>query len=252
MTELINFQSLVVRQEAAGVELSDSLHAANELLESTRQAEPAAIDQCVTELSRGSLKMQAQLETATHELTLARQRVASLQSELATAQRGMMTDHLTGIGNRRFFDTLLQRAVRNFKEAECVYLMLMDIDCFKSFNDTYGHVAGDELIRFVATRASELRRDASVARLGGDEFAVFLRVANRDDVLQFTEQLRDHLADQRQQFTPNPPEAVTFSIGVARLRSVDDAISWYQRADNLLYRAKELGKNRAVVEKSLS
>lgn len=251
-SELEQIQSLVVRQREAGTVLADSMDVAEGGL-AGKSPTGEVIAQCISQIQEGTSKMRAQLSEVSETLGQSRQKISSLQSELTTAQRGMMTDHLTGAGNRRYFDSLMQQAVENFNEddSDLVYLVLIDLDHFKQINDAFGHDVGDKLLQVVARQISALRPEASVARLGGDEFAAFVRVGNRDEVIEFTEGIQDHFSELSQSQASPFASSITFSIGVARLRPSDDPASWYQRADKLLYQAKDLGRNRAVVEVSI-
>lgn len=249
-SELNKIQSLVTAQRKAGSDMQESIKVASGFLTKGGAAE-IDIAACIAELTDGTSSMKRQLAVMARKLEESQQQVEQLQNDLAYSQRGMMTDHLTGIGNRRFFDTLLKKMISGFDESESqTYLALLDMDHFKQINDSVGHDAGDQLLQFIVTQITTLRPDVSIARLGGDEFAVFLRVKSREDAVEFTDVLREHFVRQRLHLRHSREQlgTITFSIGVARLRSADDEVSLYGRADKLLYRAKELGRNRAVIE----
>ncbi|TWU60930.1 MULTISPECIES: GGDEF domain-containing protein [Crateriforma] len=249
--ELSKLQTIVLKQKDAGSEFGDSIQQASDILKTEDQNRDRLIA-CVANLADGTVKMQRQLDDMAGKLDEAQRQVCHLQADLEASQRGMMTDHLTGVGNRRFFDSLIKKTVQTFDpDAGEIYLVLLDMDRFKQINDTHGHEGGDQVIRFVASELVSCRSDSSVARLGGDEFAVFVRTNNRDEILRYTEQIREHLGSQQLQLRNSGQviSGIRFSLGVSRLRSSDDEVTWYTRADNLLYQAKDLGRNRAVVEK---
>ncbi|MBG0829471.1 diguanylate cyclase [Planomonospora sp. ID67723] len=162
--------------------------------------------------------------------------------ELAT------TDGLTGVANRRHFhglaETLVNVARRNRRELTAI---MLDIDHFKQVNDTYGHGAGDDVIREVARRLGASVRDSDVlGRYGGEEFAAILPEHQGEEPL-VAERMRAAIASK-----PIPtragPVKVTISVGVAELGPADDRLdTLLARADHALYRAKESGRNRVVL-----
>ena len=162
-------------------------------------------------------------------------------------------DGLTGIQNRRMFDQHIQRVwQQSLREGRQVAVLLADIDCFKNYNDRYGHQAGDECLRAVAGCLSQCTRRPLdfVARYGGEEFAVVLYEANRDYVAEVLTRIQRSIAELN---IPHEASIVasrlTVSIGAACIqpspaRTTDGLI---QLADEALYSAKEQGRNRVVV-----
>jgi diguanylate cyclase (GGDEF)-like protein len=163
--------------------------------------------------------------------------------ELATA------DALTGLANRRGFDEQLeaewQRAIRAH---ESVAILLMDVDLFKSYNDIFGHIGGDECLRCIANViAGALQRSSDRAsRFGGEEFAVILPNTELDRALVVAENIRHAVAAMNFPHPGNPHGAQTISIGVAAGIPTRDesAVSLLTQSDHALYRAKDLGRNR--------
>ena len=250
-SEIESIQSLVSKQKAAGTEFEGSIDAASHLLNSSG-ATNENVAACIAQLDGGAQKMKLQLMEMEEKLNQKQEQVAALQSELAASQRAMMTDHLTEVGNQRFFDSVVRMAIQDKdSHQDCVYLALIDMDRFKQINDTFGHETGDKLIKGIAAGMTMLVPSAAIARLGGDEFGLILRVNNRDEAVQSTERIREHFAGQRFALKQDKQDLgqVTFSMGLALLRNTDDQTSWRTRADKLLYNAKELGRNRAVIEK---
>jgi diguanylate cyclase (GGDEF)-like protein len=162
-------------------------------------------------------------------------------------------DGLTGIQNRRMFDQHIQRAWQQaVREGERVAVLLADIDCFKDYNDRYGHQAGDECLRAVAVSLSQCARRPMdfVARYGGEEFAVVLYEASREYVAEVLTRIQRSIAELN---IPHDASRVasrlTLSIGAAFIlpssnRTCEGLI---QLADEALYSAKEQGRNRVVV-----
>jgi diguanylate cyclase (GGDEF)-like protein len=156
------------------------------------------------------------------------------------------TDGLTALYNRRTLDRLAQSSSIGDPFDDAVCLILMDIDHFKSVNDTYGHNTGDRvLIQTAEVLQSLLRSGDVVARFGGEEFAILVPGSDLSGAISIAKKIR--LAIQRETFM-NPegiPLSVTASFGVARGRRGED--TWRQLielADTSLYRAKSDGRNR--------
>ncbi|HEY0613640.1 MAG TPA: sensor domain-containing diguanylate cyclase [Candidatus Elarobacter sp.] len=165
-----------------------------------------------------------------------------------------MFDGLTGLANRRSFEARLHdeiRAARRMNRPLAV--VIADVDVFKQYNDTYGHLAGDEALRAVASalRVSMLRPGDVLARWGGEEFIAFLSETDREGAYQVAERLRAAVAalaipHRRSSVRGN---VVTISAGVATLGGPDDALdALVDRADAALYRAKNAGRNTVAVE----
>ena len=160
-----------------------------------------------------------------------------------------MTDPLTGLFNRRYFRERLYEEVERVKRHEgCFSTFIIDIDNFKGFNDRYGHLAGDELLKGVAKAVREAVRSMDVvARYGGEEFAVILPHTDKKDASIIAERMRKGVQDYR------PPHNIfeewpTISLGVAEFPAdashIDDLIN---KADRAMYLAKRMGKNRVVM-----
>lgn len=158
-----------------------------------------------------------------------------------------LKDPLTGLANRRHFQSVLEREIdRVTRSGEAALLLMLDIDRFKQVNDTYGHPAGDRVIKSLARLLKQrLRETDMVGRYGGEEFAVILsntdgRTAVRvlDDIRKDFSRLH-HLADSKE-------FSVTFSCGVADVSCFGDATKLCDAADKALYRAKHAGRNRVM------
>lgn len=250
-SELVNLQAVVTDQKDAGTVYAGSLNIAKRTINQECQTKEELVA-CVTELSIATIKMSGQLETLMRRLEHADANIDSLKEKLALSQRGMMTDPMTGIGNRRYFDSMLRQTVqsRNERNGVCC-LALFDMDKFKSINDTFGHDVGDRVIYHLANKIKTLLPQADAARLGGDEFAIFLRSDTQINVVDLIEEFRLAMSVNHMKLinTDQILDKASFSIGVSVLRVTDDEASWYQRADKLLYEAKRLGGNRVVAEK---
>jgi diguanylate cyclase (GGDEF)-like protein/PAS domain S-box-containing protein len=161
------------------------------------------------------------------------------------------TDGLTGLTNRRAFDSFLRR---EFESCEELSVLLFDIDNFKGYNDTYGHQAGDRCLQAVAKAVSDTTANTSglSARYGGEEFAVVLPNTPDEAALKVAEAIR---LTVRALGIPNVASSrgyITISVGVAaRNRSTVDEAALVGEADTALYEAKRLGRNRSIVYSSL-
>lgn len=171
-----------------------------------------------------------------------------IETHYHEAVYSMMTrDSLTGVWNKRYFLEVLEREIkRNRRHNRPTSLIMFDIDHFKSINDTYGHLAGDEVLRELGERVQGiLRDDEVVARYGGEEFVVLLGEVNADSAYQTAERCRAAVAE-----TPFATTAgelnVTISAGVADTieTNTDSASALIDQADMRLYAAKNGGRNR--------
>jgi len=166
-----------------------------------------------------------------------------------------LTDALTGVYNRRYMDRrLVEEIARAQRQAYRVSCMYIDVDHFKQVNDTYGHQAGDDVLREVAARIkAELRMSDALGRFGGEEFVVLLIDADLDSAHMVAQRIRASVADQPFVVGEAQMLSVSVSIGVATLGDVEReqaiegvAQQLVAQADQALYEAKEGGRNRVV------
>jgi diguanylate cyclase (GGDEF)-like protein len=151
-------------------------------------------------------------------------------------------DALTNLHNRRYFhETLARECSRAHRYDRRLALVVFDIDDFKAINDRIGHLAGDAVLAAAAERVQSVVRSADVAcRVGGDEFAVILPESTLGDAEQLYRRLQFAVGSR----PLGPFERIHLSAGIAELRPEDDAKTFFERADEALYRAKETGKGR--------
>ena len=153
-------------------------------------------------------------------------------------------DALTGLHNRRYFhETLAREVSRAQRYNRSLALIVFDLDDFKAINDRIGHLAGDAVLADAAERVRDSVRSADIAcRVGGDEFAVILPESTLADADQLYRRIHQSVSSR-----PISQEGRLFlSAGVTDLRPEDDAVAFFQRSDDALYRAKEAGKGRMV------
>jgi diguanylate cyclase len=163
-----------------------------------------------------------------------------------------LTDPLTTLANRKSFDEELVRAIHDVRtKNEQLSLVMMDVDHFKRFNDTYGHLTGDQVLRLVAMSVKQNVKGQDIAaRYGGEEFVVVLP----QTVLRSAITVADHIRragmtkELMKRSTGENLGRVTISLGVAGLRPNDTPQSLIERADLCLYAAKRSGRNRVISE----
>lgn len=194
----------------------------------------------IGQLRSGFNRMLEQIETQEAE----NERVARELHTRAT------TDDLTGLDNRRHFIARLHEETARLQrnEGERASVLMCDLDHFKRVNDTWGHAAGDRVLRhFAQILRQALRKVDSAGRVGGEEFAVLLPGASAQDAMAFAERLRAHV-EQSPALFDGERIVVTVSIGIAELDAEtaqgDKAL---KHADRALYRAKSEGRNRACL-----
>jgi len=178
-------------------------------------------------------------------LVRAEKEIESLKLKLQESQHEALYDALTGLCNRRYFDSEIESKMGIDK----LSLMLIDIDHFKVINDTHGHLMGDLVLKAVAKKLqSACREDAQVFRYGGEEFVVLIPGADIQKTRHIAEVMRRSIEkivikDRR---TGTILRDVTVSIGVAQRSKDEQPNDLMERADKLLYKAKTLGRNRVM------
>jgi diguanylate cyclase len=197
-----------------------------------------------------------EMENVNHKLeerlTASRREINQLQENLEVVRNESLTDPLTSLANRKFFDQALVDAISEaVADNESMSLLMTDIDHFKTFNDTYGHLTGDQVLRLVALSVKQNVKGQDIAaRYGGEEFAVILP----NTVLRSAVTVADHIRravmskELMKRSTGEHLGRITISVGVATLRPGDSTQSLIGRADGCLYAAKRAGRNRVICE----
>lgn len=170
----------------------------------------------------------------------------ALEANNSDLHRASLTDALTGVGNRGAFDlTLNQEIYRARRYHTPLSLLLIDVDHFKGYNDSWGHPAGDAvLVRVAGLLRGRVRPSDFVARYGGEEFVVLLPGTDRDGAMQAAEAVR--VAIEQTEF---PNRRVTVSVGAATLQDGMSREALIEAADQALYQAKRGGRNRVEMAK---
>jgi diguanylate cyclase len=218
---------------AAEGEVADLVPAATTVLRETRR------------MSEASRALEKRLETSLQDL-------AQLHIQLDRMERAANVDTLTGIPNRRHFDRILRNAIESSAQTgEPLSLVMVDVDFFKSFNHTHGHVVGDQVLRLISRYMGDcLKGQDQLARYGGEEFAVMLPGSGREEAIGIAEQICRYVASKRvvNRRTNANLGQITLSAGVALFRPGERPADLVDRADDALYQAKQTGRNRVVAE----
>jgi len=200
--------------------------------------------------TRSMEQSQRQLES---NMSSIKSEVELLRKELEQVKEESLTDALTGISNRKAFDAALEHTILSVREQNTPFCVLLaDIDHFKQFNDTHGHLVGDKVLRFVAsTLKSCLKGKDMAARFGGEEFTVILPQTALPGAKAIAEQIRQTIShgELKDMGSGRGYGRITISIGIAQFRTNELPNDLIRRTDLALYMAKERGRNR--VEKAV-
>jgi diguanylate cyclase len=208
----------------------------------------AVVDTLVA-VTREMLETNGVLEA---RLTASKFEISNLQQNLEAIRAETLTDPLTGLGNRKYFDRAIETSVEQaLANHEPLSLMMLDIDYFKSFNDNYGHLTGDQVLRLVGMSLKQTIKGQDItARYGGEEFVVILPNTTLRQALTVADNIRRAVMSKqlKKKSTGEILGRVTVSVGVSMLQPGDDTHSLIERADACLYAAKRNGRNRVICE----
>lgn len=205
------------------------------------------IESLVTE----SKKMARKSEYVGLRIRESSEKIQALEHNLEAAIRDASQDSLTGVANRKSFDTTIRTLAGDaMNSGDDLSLLMIDIDHFKKVNDTWGHQTGDQVLRHLAqTLQKAMRGGDHVARYGGEEFAAILPRTEISAAVSVAQNIRTALAREPLVLKVDPPfTPVTVSIGVACYEPGESLTEWVERADAALYRAKDGGRNRVESE----
>jgi len=245
-------QVMAMIEAAAGSasSYSESLADASQKLVVTKDND--AVRLIVESLVHAAREMEHANKTMEESLVASKREITQLQQRLESVRNESMIDPLTTLANRKSFDESLRRAIEEARNShEPLSLMMCDVDHFKTFNDTYGHLTGDQVLRLVAMAVKQNVKGQDIAaRYGGEEFAVVLP----ETLLRSAITVADHIRravmmkDLVKRSTGEHLGRITISIGVAQLHEDDQPQTLLERADRCLYAAKHHGRNRVICE----
>lgn len=217
-------------------------------LELSEGVQPSDLKHIVFGLSQATTRVQTENRELEQRLAESTAEVGRLRDHLVQVRRDATTDGLTNLANRKAFDEELERTCA---EADCdgstLHLAVLDIDHFKTFNDTWGHQTGDQVLRYVASVIGRVGAPPRfAARYGGEEFAMIFVHESANQVEQTLHEIRMEVSSRRlkRRSTNEQLGAITISAGFAERRPAERPISLMDRADTALYESKRAGRNR--------
>lgn len=248
--EIDDVMSLITDALGISATYEESLSGATEKLETAASREQ--LRPIVKSLVAATREMRETNKALEDRLQLSKTEIGNLQQSLDAIRAESLTDPLTGLGNRKYFDRSIERAVEQaLASGEPLSLLMFDIDHFKSFNNSYGHLTGDQVLRLVALSLKQTIKGQDItARYGGEEFAVVLPDTGLRQALTVADHIRRAVMakELKKKSTGEILGRVTISVGVSILKSGDDTDSLIERADACLYAAKRNGRNRVICE----
>ena len=229
---------------------SETLADASEQLEQAEDGEGLrAVIACLVE---GAKEMELNNKKLEARLSSSREEIEQLQQNLEVVRNESLTDPLTALSNRKFFDAALVKEIAEAQEKNQPLSLLMgDIDHFKGFNDQYGHLTGDQVLRLVAMSVKQNVKGRDIAaRYGGEEFVIALPNTALQSAITVADHIRRAVMTKELIRRSNGERLgrVTMSVGVAVLRPGDNSQLLIERADQCLYAAKRNGRNRVICE----
>ncbi|QTN18649.1 GGDEF domain-containing protein [Brevundimonas sp. AJA228-03] len=246
--ELSTVSEAIAQAQKSQAAYGETLAGASVHLEGA--AEPTALLDVVSNLTRATTEVQFENATLERRLETSTQEIARLRDHLEQVRRDAMTDALTNLANRKAFDEgLLKACDEAEKNRQPMTLAVLDIDHFKRFNDTWGHQTGDQVLRYVASVIGSISKaPRTAARYGGEEFAIIFPSENASAVEKVLNEIREEIGTRalRRRSTNDELGAVTISAGLAQRRPGETGSSLLDRADQALYASKRTGRNKVT------
>lgn len=250
MGEIEQVMAMIDAAAGTASTYSESLADASQKLGASKDRE--GLRAIVEGLVHAAKDMEQSNQQLEERLSASKQEISELQTNLEAVRNESLIDPLTQLHNRKHFDDVLAQAIEEAHvKDEPLSLMMTDIDHFKAFNDNFGHLTGDQVLRLVALSVKQnVKGQDTAARYGGEEFAVVLP----NTVLRSAITVGDHIRravmtkELMKRSTGEHLGRVTISIGVATLHKGDTVASLIERTDACLYAAKRHGRNRVMCE----
>jgi diguanylate cyclase len=248
--EIDDVMTLITEALGMSASYDDSLSGAAKKLAFAKNN--SQVKEIVDTLVKSTREMRDTNKALEERLALSKTEISNLQHSLDAIRAESLTDPLTGLGNRKYFDRSIDSAVQSaLASGEPLSLLMFDIDHFKSFNDSYGHLTGDQVLRLVGMSLKQTIKGQDItARYGGEEFAVVLPNTGLRQALTVADHIRRAVMSKelKKKSTGEILGRVTISVGVSILKPGDDTDSLIERADACLYAAKRNGRNRVICE----
>lgn len=248
--EIEQVMAMIGAAVGSATSYSESLADASQQLGRTKDDQ--GLRTIIETLVHTAKEMEKTNQTLEARLSESKQEINTLQENLEAVRTESLTDPLTGLANRKFFDQTLSKAVvEALKRNQQISLLMTDIDHFKTFNDNFGHLTGDQVLRLVAMSVKQNVKGQDIAaRYGGEEFAIVLPNTVLRSAVTVAEHIRRAVMTKElmKRSTGENLGRITISIGVASLRRGDTGQTLIERADACLYTAKRNGRNRVVCE----
>jgi len=248
--EIDDVMKLITEGLGMSASYDASLSGASQKLSSAQNSDQIKV--VVEQLVKATREIRDTNKALENRLSLSKTEISNLQHSLEAIRAESLTDPLTGLGNRKYFDRSIDMAVQTaLASGEPLSLLMFDIDHFKSFNDSYGHLTGDQVLRLVGMSLKQTIKGQDItARYGGEEFAVVLPNTALRQALTVADHIRRAVMakELKKKSTGEILGRVTISVGVSMLKPGDDTDSLIERADACLYAAKRNGRNRVICE----
>ena len=209
-----------------------------------------ALREAVAKIAAETHVIAAQNDKLREDLADTTMELSEMRDDFDRVHRESEIDPLTEVGNRKYFNREIIRVMtESIEQKTRLSLLMVDIDHFKKFNDTHGHLVGDQVLRLVArTLVENLKGRDIIARYGGEEFIIMLPQTRLQDAERVANQLRMGLSSKQisRRGTNEVLGSATISIGVAEYVEGEDSDLLVSRADVALYKAKQTGRNKVV------
>jgi diguanylate cyclase len=245
---IVELAGMLGTVQSATSEYGETLDDVTEKIEKAESIED--LGAVVTNILQDTKKMVEKNQELEVQLTSSAETVSELRKNLDNVKREAMTDGLTGIANRKAFDKAIHDQIEeSTTNATPLCLLMIDIDFFKKFNDTYGHQIGDQVLRLVARAlVDNVKGRDTAARYGGEEFAILLPETPAFAGAKVGEMLRKAVESKEVINKTNNENLgrITLSIGVAEYHKDEGISAFIERADAALYQSKKNGRNRVT------
>ncbi|MCK2056076.1 GGDEF domain-containing protein [Methylobacterium sp. 37f] len=249
LSEIAGVMEVLDLSLGSSAQYAASLRTLTQDLDGMPSNQTSSVREVVAALVATTREVTANNRTLEARMRESRREIEALRETLEATRLESLTDPLTGLSNRKHFEDSLGQLVRGASAATPACLIVIDVDSFKRFNDVYGHITGDQVLRLVALVMREhVKAGAILARFGGEEFAMLLPDTGRAAAYAIAETVRTSVMARElvKRSTGESLGKITISLGLAMHQPGDTAVSFLERADQCMFRAKRDGRNRTV------